>query len=104
MSILNADARLSQAVDILHTQTVNNLKERIVIAWTQALSRVAPEDLPPELRSEFEELVIRLTSKGTIQDTLAPMDDHDIDRIIRRVSGLAHAVEQEADRLSSDHR
>jgi hypothetical protein len=79
MSLSKADTRLSQAVDILAARSNIGLKERLIIAWTEALVRIEPEDLPTDLRSSFEDLVARLTHRGTIQNTLQEMGDGDID-------------------------
>lgn len=97
MSIYNADARLSQAVDTLATSP-KDLKERLVIAWTQALVRIELEDLPTDLRLRFEALVALYTGRGTVQETLRDLNDGEIDNIMRRISGLARDVAQEADR------
>lgn len=107
MSLHNADAKLSVAADMLasaHTP----LRDCLFSAWTQGLSRVDPNDLPSEIRAEFEQLVAAMTSKppalpgeGSVQATLRDMDDAKLDNTARRIRGLAHAVELEVARQES---
>lgn len=106
MSIHNAATKLGVAVDALALPHIS-LRERLVYAWTQGLFYVDPNDLPDETRREFEELVAEITAKppsgreGTIHSTLREMDDAQLDNLARRIRGLAHAAELEADRLDS---
>jgi|GEM_PF-4701409 len=62
MSLHNADADLSRAVDILNTPH-KSLSDLLISAWTQGLSRVSPDDLPETLRLEFEQIEADLTSR-----------------------------------------
>ncbi len=97
MSLSTAYAQLDMAVKTLGLQHMS-LKERLTCAWTQALSRIEATDLPSNLHADFQYLVERLTGNGTVQEMVSHMNDGDIDTVMRRIKGLAHAVEQAHDR------
>ena len=75
-----------------------SLQERLSDSYISALERLKAEELPPEMRDDFESVVYELTKikptsdEGSLAASVAQLDDDTANELIERIVGLFETV------------
>jgi hypothetical protein len=74
------------------------LRDRLVSAATYDIMHVRPErDLPDELHGKFDEIMKKLTSEGSISDSVNSLSDDEVKDVADKIISLYdHIVKIEA--------
>ena len=106
MSYARANTKLSEAIEASATSAHPTIQQRLVIAYMFHLRAVEPDELPPEVESQFQELkdelsripgqhgtaaTVATTNAMSLQDALAIAKK--LVRIARVVAAEQHRVE-----------
>jgi hypothetical protein len=103
-NIRNASIECTKAITALATLP-SSLHERLVAAFTVGIFHITPEDLPDELRADYESLRERATAKdavhhgeGPVHATVREMSEEDAREVASQVLELCQAVWRESSR------
>ena len=103
-NIRNASIECTKAISALATSP-DSLHDRLVAALTGGFARVKSEDLPDELREDYEALHERVTAKdfvnpseGRAHATLREMGEEDLRDVATQLLAFAQAVWRESSR------
>jgi hypothetical protein len=104
MTIYDINGKCSLAIDAL--VTAKSIKQRLSLAYRAGLVWIQAEDLPDDIRPDYELIHQRLNSsppniannEGTTEPTLRAMSDEDAEEIARLIVTFSRDVEQEAAR------
>ena len=96
MSYDRANTKLSEAIEALATSAHPTLQQRLAIAYLFHLRSVEPDDLPPEVESQFKTLKEKLTRLAT---EAIPLQDGI--EIAKELVSISHTVAAEQHRVES---
>ena len=106
-NIRNASIQCTSAIKNLATLP-DNLQNRIIAACVGGFFHVNPEDLPDELREDYEALRERVTAKdivnpneGRVHATLREMDEDEARDVATELFAFVQAVWRESSRSRS---
>ena len=106
MSYARASKKLSEAIEALATSAHPTIQQRLAIAYLFHLRSVEPDELPPEVESQFKKLkdelalipeqhgtgaTVAITNAMSLQDAVAIAKE--LVRIARVVAAEQHRVE-----------
>ena len=109
MSYDRANTKLSEAIEALATSAQQSIQQRLAIAYMFHLRSVEPDELPPEVQSQFKELKDRLTrvpgqdGTGPIVATTSAMSLQDAVGIAKELVRISHIVAAEHHRVEELH-
>ena len=98
MSYDRANTKLSEAIEALATSAQQSIQQRLAIAYMFHLRSVEPDELPPEVQSQFKELKDKLTrvpgqdGTGPIVATTSAMSLQDAVGIAKELVRISHIV------------
>jgi hypothetical protein len=105
MSYARANTKLSEAIEALATSAQHTIQQRLAIAYMFHLRSVEPDELPPEVESQFKELKDKLTRipgqdrTGAIVATTNAMSLQDAVEIAKELVRISHIVAAEHHRV-----